>query len=59
MLKFGQVINIETLERKSVNKPAEELKDKISKEDKLRSHELEEVEVRSLQLLYITLCSWP
>ncbi len=45
MLKFGQVINLESLEKKSVNKPAEELKEKMSKEDKKRMKQLEYLEV--------------
>ena len=51
MLKFGQIINLEALENKSVNKPAEELKDKISKEDKSRMHELEtcDSEIRDIK----------
>lgn len=44
MLKFGQVINLETLERKSVNKPAEELKEKLAREDKTRMKEIEQME---------------
>ncbi len=46
MLKFGQVINLEVLETKSVNKPAEELKDKLAKDDAVRAGEMEEWEVQ-------------
>ncbi len=36
MLKFGQVINLETLEQMSVNKTAEELKEKLKLEQTVR-----------------------
>lgn len=44
MLKFGQVINIEALEKKTVNRPAEELKEKLAIEEKARNHKIEEIE---------------
>jgi hypothetical protein len=47
MLKFGQVINIEALEKKTVNKPAEELKEKLVVEDKMRNQKIEEIDVHS------------
>jgi hypothetical protein len=45
MLKFGKVIDLEKLERMGVNKNADELREKIQKEDQRREKELEEVEV--------------
>ena len=36
MLKFGQVINLETLEQMSVNKTAEELKERLKLEQQVR-----------------------
>jgi predicted nuclease with TOPRIM domain len=45
LLKFGQVINLESLEQKTVNKRAEELKDKMKKENTDRMKDLEELDV--------------
>lgn len=36
MLKFGQIINLETLEQMSVNKTAEELKERLKLEQHVR-----------------------
>lgn len=57
MLKFGQTINLEALENKSVNKPAEELKEKINKEEKGRMKELETYDVW-LQLIFSHCSGW-
>lgn len=45
MLKFGQVINLEALEKKSVNKPADELREKLAILEKKQKQELDELEV--------------
>jgi len=44
MLKFGQVINLEALEQMSVNKTAEELKERLNQEDRNHTKELEALE---------------
>jgi hypothetical protein len=44
ILKFGQEINLEALEKKSVNKPAEELKERIERDEAIRIVELEQIE---------------
>lgn len=44
MLKFGKVIDLEKLERMGVNKNADELREKIQKEDQRREKEIEEIE---------------
>ncbi|KAJ3035172.1 Cilia- and flagella-associated protein 44, partial [Rhizophlyctis rosea] len=41
MLKFGQIIDLEKLERMGVNRTADELRDKLAKEDVKRMKELE------------------
>jgi hypothetical protein len=46
MLKFGQVIDLEKLERMGVNKNADELREKLYREDKKRTLELEAVEAQ-------------
>ncbi|TPX52365.1 hypothetical protein SeMB42_g01478 [Synchytrium endobioticum] len=40
ILKFGRVVDIEKLEKMAVNKGAEDMKEKLSKEDKKRTLEL-------------------
>jgi hypothetical protein len=45
MLKFGQIIDLEKLERMGINKAADELRDKLQKEDVKRSKELEKYDV--------------
>ncbi|PRP84994.1 hypothetical protein PROFUN_07282 [Planoprotostelium fungivorum] len=56
MLKFGQVINLEALEKKSVNRPAEELKEKMTKEERKRNKDLEllDEQTESLRIEYQT-----
>ncbi|KAI8801416.1 hypothetical protein BJ742DRAFT_32185 [Cladochytrium replicatum] len=44
MLKFGQTIDLEKLERMGVNKNADELREKLQKEDNKRLAELHSVE---------------
>jgi hypothetical protein len=44
MLKFGQIVDLEKLERLGVNKAADELKEKIQKEDHKRLKEVAEYE---------------
>ncbi|KAJ3323577.1 Cilia- and flagella-associated protein 44 [Boothiomyces sp. JEL0866] len=44
MLKFGQIVDLEKLERLSVNKTADELKEKLQKEDLRRLKEVAEVD---------------
>lgn len=44
MLKFGQVINLEALEQMSVNKTAEELKERLQLEERLSAKQLEVLE---------------
>lgn len=45
MLKFGKIIDLEKLERMGVNKNADELREKLQKEDRKRMKELEEAEM--------------
>jgi alpha-amylase/alpha-mannosidase (GH57 family) len=45
LLKFGQIIDLEKLERLGINRNADELREKIQKEDQKRLHELEEWDV--------------
>ncbi|KAJ3128012.1 Cilia- and flagella-associated protein 44 [Nowakowskiella sp. JEL0407] len=40
-LKFGQIVDLEKLERMGVNKNADELREKLQKEDEKRARELE------------------
>ncbi|KAJ3102122.1 Cilia- and flagella-associated protein 44 [Phlyctochytrium planicorne] len=44
MLKFGKIIDLEKLERMGVNKNADELREKLQKEDNKRSKEVEHFE---------------
>ncbi|KAJ3110144.1 Cilia- and flagella-associated protein 44 [Phlyctochytrium bullatum] len=44
MLKFGKIIDLEKLERMGVNKNADELREKLQKEDNKRSKEVEHIE---------------
>ncbi|TPX71174.1 hypothetical protein SpCBS45565_g01378 [Spizellomyces sp. 'palustris'] len=46
MLKFGHIIDLEKLERMGVNKGADELREKLAKEDAKRLKEVEELEVQ-------------
>lgn len=46
MLKFGKVIDLEKLERMGLNKNADELREKLIREDKKRTRELEEVDTQ-------------
>ncbi|KAI8915149.1 hypothetical protein DFJ77DRAFT_430281 [Powellomyces hirtus] len=50
MLKFGQIIDLEKLERMGVNKNADELREKLAKEDSKRLKEVEELQVEVLKL---------
>jgi len=50
MLKFGQIIDLEKLERMGVNKNAEELKEKLNKNENKYANELNEWHV-SISLL--------
>ncbi|ORX54869.1 WD40 repeat-like protein [Piromyces finnis] len=58
MLKFGQVIDLEKLERMGVNKNAEELKEKLNKNDNKYANELNEwhkkVQMNKEQLTAVT-----
>ncbi|KAJ3417018.1 Cilia- and flagella-associated protein 44 [Chytridiales sp. JEL 0842] len=42
MLKFGQIIDLEKLERMGINRGADELREKLQKEDNRRQKELEQ-----------------
>ncbi|RKO93288.1 hypothetical protein BDK51DRAFT_14775, partial [Blyttiomyces helicus] len=44
MLKFGQIIDLEKLERMGINKNADEMREKLQKEDIRRMRELQECE---------------
>ncbi|KAI9208942.1 uncharacterized protein BJ171DRAFT_171848 [Polychytrium aggregatum] len=46
MLKFGQTIDLEKLERMGVNRSADELREKLQKEDNIRSKELGDWDLR-------------
>jgi len=46
MLKFGQIIDLEKLERMGVNKNAEELKEKLNKNENKYANELCEWNVK-------------
>ncbi len=46
MLKFGQIIDLEKLERMGVNKNAEELKEKLNKNENKYANELNEWNVK-------------
>jgi len=48
MLKFGQIIDLEKLERMGVNKNAEELKEKLNKNENKYSIELSNWDVSIL-----------
>jgi hypothetical protein len=50
MLKFGQIINLETLEKNSINKPAEELKEKLERVEQERLLEIENFEAKIRKL---------
>ncbi|KAI8853754.1 hypothetical protein BC829DRAFT_382054 [Chytridium lagenaria] len=50
MLKFGKIIDLEKLERMGVNKNADELREKLQKEDNRRSKEVEQYEARTNRL---------
>ncbi|KAJ3210900.1 Cilia- and flagella-associated protein 44 [Dinochytrium kinnereticum] len=50
MLKFGKIIDLEKLERMGVNKNADELREKLQKEDNKRSKEVEVFEARTNRL---------
>lgn len=45
MLKFGKVIDLEKLEKMGVNKIADDLKEKLQKDELKRMKELAEAEV--------------
>lgn len=45
MLKFGHIIDLEKLERMGVNRNADELREKLAKEDAKRLKEVEALEV--------------
>ena len=47
MLKFGQMIDLEKLERMGINRNADEIREKIQKEDNRRIKELQQWEVSS------------
>ncbi|KAI8820502.1 uncharacterized protein EV422DRAFT_496817 [Fimicolochytrium jonesii] len=46
MLKFGKIIDLEKLERMGFNKNADELREKLTKEDAKRMKELEELQLQ-------------
>ncbi|KAI9014667.1 hypothetical protein BC832DRAFT_164254 [Gaertneriomyces semiglobifer] len=50
MLKFGQIIDLEKLERMGVNKNADELREKLAKEDSKRLKELEQLDSKINEL---------
>ncbi|KAJ3023852.1 Cilia- and flagella-associated protein 44 [Thoreauomyces humboldtii] len=50
MLKFGQTIDLEKLERMGVNKNADELREKLAKEDSKRLKEVESLQVEVIKL---------
>ncbi len=45
MLKFGQIVDLEKLEKLGVNKAADELKEKLLREDHQRIRQLAEIDV--------------
>ncbi|KAI9094906.1 hypothetical protein DFS34DRAFT_227574 [Phlyctochytrium arcticum] len=55
MLKFGQIIDLEKVERMGVNKSADELREKLAKEDAKRLKEVEiiEAEIERLREAFI------
>jgi prefoldin subunit 5 len=46
MLKFGQIIDLEKLERMGINRGADELREKLQKEDMKRQRDLEQWDSR-------------
>ncbi|KAJ3173567.1 Cilia- and flagella-associated protein 44 [Geranomyces variabilis] len=50
MLKFGQIIDLEKLERMGVNKNADELREKLAKEDVKRLKEVEDLQAEVVKL---------
>ncbi|KAJ3162408.1 Cilia- and flagella-associated protein 44 [Geranomyces michiganensis] len=50
MLKFGQIIDLEKLERMGVNKNADELREKLAKEDVKRLKEVEDLQSEVIKL---------
>ena len=50
MLKFGQLIDLEKLERLGINKAADELREKIQREENKRLADLEEWNIKTAAL---------
>ncbi len=50
MLKFGQIVDLDKLEKLGSNKAADDLKEKLQKEDYKRMKEIEEVEVINMRV---------